>query len=88
MAEENKCPQCGAKLPVDAPQGLCPKCLMKLGLPTGAGPDKAYAVEWSDESYYAATLGGFVFIRASTDELVVEFVRLDAKTQYAHVIAK
>ena len=54
----------------------------------GAGPDKAYRVEWSDESYYAATLGGFVFIRASKDELVIEFVRQDAKTQYAHVIAK
>ncbi|MFZ2147184.1 MAG: serine/threonine-protein kinase [Sedimentisphaerales bacterium] len=37
MAEENHCPQCGAELPADAPQGLCPKCLMKLGLPTDAG---------------------------------------------------
>jgi len=32
MAEENRCPQCGAELPVDAPQGLCPQCLMKAGL--------------------------------------------------------
>jgi WD40 repeat protein/serine/threonine protein kinase len=29
MAKENKCPKCGTQLPADAPEGLCPKCLMK-----------------------------------------------------------
>ena len=29
MAHTNHCPQCGADLPTDAPEGLCPKCLMK-----------------------------------------------------------
>ena len=29
------------------------------------GPDKAYNVTWSDDSFYAATLGGFVACRAS-----------------------
>jgi len=29
MAQENHCPQCGAEMPFDAPEGLCPKCLMK-----------------------------------------------------------
>ena len=41
MVEKNHCPECGAELPADAPQGQCPKCLMKLGLPTGADVDKA-----------------------------------------------
>jgi len=36
MAEERHCKQCGGKLGADAPQGLCPQCLIKLGLPTGA----------------------------------------------------
>ncbi len=36
MAEEKRCPQCGAELPADAPHGLCPKCLMKMGLESGA----------------------------------------------------
>ncbi|MHC4335135.1 MAG: serine/threonine-protein kinase, partial [Planctomycetota bacterium] len=36
MSDEKQCPQCGADLPADAPQELCPKCLMKMGLPTGA----------------------------------------------------
>ena len=57
---------------------------------TGAagGPDKAYPVEWTDESYYAATLGGFVLLRISKEELVIEFVRMDARTQYAHILTK
>jgi len=29
MAQENNCPQCGSVMPPDAPEGLCPKCLMK-----------------------------------------------------------
>jgi len=33
MAQENHCPQCGADLPLDAPEGLCPKCLMKAVQP-------------------------------------------------------
>lgn len=54
----------------------------------GAGPDKAYAVAWTDESFYASTLGGFVFMRISRDELVIEFVRLDGETQYAYTLQK
>jgi tRNA A-37 threonylcarbamoyl transferase component Bud32 len=28
------CPKCGAPLPTDAPQGLCPRCLLGVGLAT------------------------------------------------------
>ena len=54
----------------------------------GAGAKKAAGVEWTDESYYAATVGGFVQVRISNNEAVFEFVRPDGKTQYAHVLAK
>lgn len=54
----------------------------------GGGPDMAYGVHWTDESYYAATLGGFTLIRVGKNEIVVEFVRLDGKTEYAHAIIK
>ncbi len=37
MLEEKRCSQCGGELPGDAPEGLCPRCLMKAGLPTGIG---------------------------------------------------
>jgi len=76
MAEENKCPQCGAELPADAPQGLCPKCLMKLGLPTEAGPDKADASEpTSDVPTSATPPGGFV--PPEPEELAEQFPQLE-----------
>jgi len=33
-----KCPQCGANLQPDAPEGLCPACLLQRGFGTEAGP--------------------------------------------------
>jgi serine/threonine-protein kinase len=38
MAEDERCPSCGSELPVNAPQGLCPACLLRQGLDTQA-PD-------------------------------------------------
>ena len=33
-----RCPSCGAEIPTEAPQGLCPKCLLsEVSIPTGAG---------------------------------------------------
>ena len=43
MAEQHKCQQCGTELPANAPGGVCPKCVMKLGLPTGADPEQSPA---------------------------------------------
>lgn len=55
----------------------------------GGGPDMSYAVTWNDEeTLFAATGGGFVALRLGKDELVLEFIRLDAKTQWAHVIPR
>jgi tRNA A-37 threonylcarbamoyl transferase component Bud32 len=36
MSEGKQCIQCGATLAADAPQGLCPACLLKRGLETGS----------------------------------------------------
>ena len=38
-----KCPQCGAVLKPDAPEGLCPACLLQRGFATegGAPPDQS-----------------------------------------------
>jgi hypothetical protein len=54
----------------------------------GGGADWAYNVNWTDESFYVATLGGFVYCRVSNTELVIEFVRMGGETQYAHVLRK
>jgi serine/threonine protein kinase len=45
MAESNRCPRCGGQMPTDAPQGLCPACLIQRGLETesfwsGEGPSQ------------------------------------------------
>lgn len=36
MAQALLCPQCGKTVPADAPQALCPACLMQVGLESGA----------------------------------------------------
>ena len=38
-----QCPQCGTSLAPDAPQGLCPACLLKRGLETQGGAGEAGA---------------------------------------------
>ena len=37
MSDPQKCPKCGAELPVDAPAGLCPKCLVAAGFESQSG---------------------------------------------------
>src|SRR5437588_7662057 len=32
MSAKTTCPECGAELSVNAPEGLCPKCLVEMGL--------------------------------------------------------
>ena len=32
MTEKRTCQECGAELPANAPQGLCPRCLARMGL--------------------------------------------------------
>ena len=36
MAERERCPGCGNELPANAPQGLCPACLLKQGMESEA----------------------------------------------------
>jgi len=58
-AEEKSCQKCGAELATNAPEGLCPQCLMKAGLHVGSeGPglsDDQKAIETG-----ATPPGGFV----------------------------
>ena len=42
LSQLNHCPKCGGPIPAEAPQGLCPKCLlMQASLPTEAGESAA-----------------------------------------------
>ncbi|MBI4324257.1 MAG: protein kinase [Chloroflexi bacterium] len=39
MSSERKCPACGKPLAADAPEELCPACLIKAGFGTGLAPE-------------------------------------------------
>ena len=76
MADENRCSECGGQLPADAPQGLCPQCLMKAGLQTGADVNKADSVDaQSDVPTSAAPPSEFV--PPEPAELARQFPQLD-----------
>ena len=49
MAERERCPSCGNELPSNAPQGLCPACLLRQGLESEAtGPPSSTAARPPD----------------------------------------
>jgi len=76
MAEERHCSECGGKLPADAPQGLCPQCLMKLGLPTGAEADKKDSPDDKRAIPTSATPPGG-FVPPEPAELARQFPQLE-----------
>src|SRR5437870_717490 len=55
MPTNRTCPQCGAELTADAPAGLCPKCLVKVGLGSDAAAVAAVADRGGDETRPAGT---------------------------------
>src|SRR5258708_4541005 len=38
MLERTTCPNCGDELPANSPRKLCPRCLFRAGMGSGAGP--------------------------------------------------
>jgi len=55
MAQKRHCPECGRELPPDAPQGICPQCLMKVGLPTAVEAPKPAAPDAQGQIPTSAT---------------------------------
>jgi len=76
MADENRCSECGGQLPADAPQGLCPQCLMKAGLQTGADVNKADSVAAQSDVPTSAALPS-EFVPPEPAELARQFPQLD-----------
>jgi serine/threonine protein kinase len=50
MEPDRKCPRCGAVLPLDTPEGLCPACLAKAALGTEPGPTAGNATQGTSPS--------------------------------------
>ena len=78
MADPDRCPICGAARPADAPEGLCPRCLMRnalggdAGEPSGEVTAAAYreffvGTEWADYLDAIADIAG----RAERTEILV-----------------
>ncbi len=58
MASDNRCPQCGAKLPADAPAGACPRCVLRLGIePPEVTETSAASKESADDGVGGAAPG-------------------------------
>src|SRR4051812_34745387 len=43
MTHKPRCPACAAELPEGAPEGLCPRCLLQVGLQAASGPEPTAA---------------------------------------------
>jgi WD40 repeat protein/serine/threonine protein kinase len=56
MTQLVKCDECGAELPADAPQGLCPHCLMGAGLLLAAAENGAPGEQTSPATADSTTL--------------------------------
>ncbi|UCG58802.1 MAG: serine/threonine protein kinase [Phycisphaerales bacterium] len=76
MAGQDRCTQCGGELPPDAPQGLCPQCLMKIGLPGGASASQQSPYDVTNNgSSGPVPPGGFV--PPEPAELAEQFPQLE-----------
>lgn len=78
MAEKRHCSECGGNLEPNAPQGICPRCLMKLGLPSNDKAEKSHAasaqVDFPTSSAFTPSSG---FIPPEPGELDKQFPQLE-----------
>ena len=70
MTEPTNCPQCGSLLPADAPEGICPRCLMLAGL----SDDNSSA---NSPAFARTTPSGAPFVPASPQQIAPYFPQLE-----------
>ncbi len=75
MAEKRSCPDCGAELPANAPEGLCPRCLMKSARHETKQAGNADSEVASDVPTSATPPGKFV--PPTPEELAGQFPQLE-----------
>ena len=76
MTQSHHCPQCGAELGPDAPQEMCPECLLK------AGQNTQGASQNSPDAEAAAPTPGFV--PPTPEELAPQFPQLEVLELIGH----
>ena len=72
MSEPQPCPQCGSEIPDGAPAGLCPKCLMLVGLESRPPADPGTAATQPQPS--SARAG---FVPLTVEEVAAKIPRLE-----------
>ena len=70
MTTLRHCPQCGAELPADAPDGVCPKCLVQQGFASRTGAA-------GEEPGGPGSTSRPVFVAPSPEELSARFPQFD-----------
>lgn len=70
MTEIASCPQCGSSLPADAPEGICPRCLMLAGLQDSNSPNISPA-------FARTTPAGAPFVPAPPEQIALYFPQLE-----------
>ena len=70
MTTQHYCPHCGAALPADAPDGVCPKCLVQQGFDSRSGAA-------GEEPGVTGSASRPSFVAPSPEELSVRFPQLD-----------
>ncbi len=74
MTESKTCERCGAELPSDAPQGMCPQCLMAVGVHTGA---PSTGSQTGSRDPQMTTVPSEVFAPPTPEELAQQFPQLE-----------
>lgn len=64
MTDGKQCDQCSARLPAGAPEGLCPRCLLKLGLAGEDEPQEGELVENRAPGFYSQ-VGAVTLMKAA-----------------------
>ncbi|MGO9114969.1 MAG: protein kinase domain-containing protein, partial [Thermoguttaceae bacterium] len=73
MAQSYQCPQCGAEVPGDAPQGLCPNCVLKAGF----GTQPTDNVSQAGSGSVSASSSDAQFVPPTPAELAPHFPELE-----------
>src|SRR5690242_5951243 len=76
------CAHCGSPLPADAPQGVCPKCMLGLGFNATGTP--AVDLPQTEAPRSGASSGGARFVPPSPAELARLFPQLEVIQLLGH----
>ena len=84
MAERERCPSCGTELPANAPQGLCPACLLRQGLdseasdpPSSTPPSPPDPDRDEDVLSRLSLVAAMVAVEPGTDRALLRRLRAD-----------